>query len=69
MKSGGWSEAFGKQTGMGHVRPDLAAVGTRVAPNLDGGERTAPNLLRGARDLGASVVAGVGELGFGSTRG
>jgi dimethylglycine dehydrogenase len=30
LTSGGWSVAFGKQIGMGYVRPDLAAVGTRL---------------------------------------
>jgi dimethylglycine dehydrogenase len=29
LTSGGWSVAFGKQIGMGYVRPDLAEVGTR----------------------------------------
>ncbi|WP_411837146.1 GcvT family protein [Paracoccus sp. ME4] len=30
LTSGGWSVAFGKQIGMGYVRPDLAAPGTRL---------------------------------------
>jgi dimethylglycine dehydrogenase len=30
LTSGGWSVAFGKQIGMGYVRPDLAAVGTKL---------------------------------------
>jgi dimethylglycine dehydrogenase len=30
LTSGGYSVAFGKQIGMGYVRPDLAAVGTRL---------------------------------------
>ncbi|MBN2630251.1 MAG: FAD-dependent oxidoreductase [Rhodobacteraceae bacterium] len=30
LTSGGWSVAFGKQIGMGYVRPDLAQVGTRL---------------------------------------
>lgn len=30
LTSGGWSVAFGKQIGMGYVRPDLATVGTRL---------------------------------------
>jgi dimethylglycine dehydrogenase len=30
LTSGGWSVAFGKQIGMGYVRPDLAAVGTKM---------------------------------------
>jgi dimethylglycine dehydrogenase len=30
LTSGGWSAAFGKSIGMGYVRPDLAAVGTRL---------------------------------------
>ncbi|PKP75127.1 MAG: diguanylate cyclase [Alphaproteobacteria bacterium HGW-Alphaproteobacteria-6] len=30
LTSGGWSVAFGRQIGMGYVRPDLAAVGTRL---------------------------------------
>ena len=30
LTSGGWSVAFGKQIGMGYVRPDLAEVGTRL---------------------------------------
>ncbi|OCX61101.1 diguanylate cyclase [Thioclava sp. SK-1] len=30
LTSGGWSVAFGKSIGMGYVRPDLAAPGTRL---------------------------------------
>lgn len=30
LTSGGWSVVFGKQIGMGYVRPDLAEVGTRL---------------------------------------
>lgn len=30
LTSGGWSVAFGKQIGMGYVRPDLATVGQRL---------------------------------------
>ncbi len=30
LTSGGWSVGFGKQIGMGYVRPDLAAVGTKL---------------------------------------
>ncbi len=30
LTSGGYSVAFGKQIGMGYVRPDLATVGTRL---------------------------------------
>ena len=30
LTSGGWSEAFGKQIGMGYVRPDLATPGTKL---------------------------------------
>jgi dimethylglycine dehydrogenase len=30
LTSGGWSVAFGRQIGMGYVRPDLAAPGTRL---------------------------------------
>ncbi|MBW0156710.1 GcvT family protein [Sedimentimonas flavescens] len=30
LTSGGWSVAFGKQIGMGYVRPDLAEPGTRL---------------------------------------
>ncbi|MEM9047745.1 MAG: FAD-dependent oxidoreductase [Pseudomonadota bacterium] len=30
LTSGGWSVAFGKQIGIGYVRPDLAAPGTRL---------------------------------------
>jgi len=30
LTSGGWSAAFGKQIGMGYVRPDLAEPGTRL---------------------------------------
>jgi dimethylglycine dehydrogenase len=30
LTSGGWSVAFGRQIGMGYVRPDLAVVGTKL---------------------------------------
>jgi dimethylglycine dehydrogenase len=30
LTSGGWSVAFGRQIGMGYVRPDLAQVGTKL---------------------------------------
>ncbi|MGB8811746.1 MAG: FAD-dependent oxidoreductase, partial [Paracoccaceae bacterium] len=30
LTSGGWSVGFGKQIGMGYVRPELAAVGTKL---------------------------------------
>jgi dimethylglycine dehydrogenase len=30
LTSGGWSVAFGKQIGMGYVRPDLAVTGQRL---------------------------------------
>jgi dimethylglycine dehydrogenase len=30
LTSGGWSAGFGKQIGMGYVRPDLAEVGTKL---------------------------------------
>jgi len=30
LTSGGWSVAFGKQIGMGYVRPDLAAAGQKL---------------------------------------
>ena len=30
LTSGGYSVAFGRQIGMGYVRPDLAAVGQRL---------------------------------------
>lgn len=30
LTSGGYSVAFGKQIGMGYVRPDLAEVGTKL---------------------------------------
>ncbi|MGL6211990.1 MAG: glycine cleavage T C-terminal barrel domain-containing protein, partial [Paracoccaceae bacterium] len=33
--SGGYSVAFGKQIGMGYVRPDLAAVGTRLQVRMN----------------------------------
>ena len=35
LTSGGWSVAFGKQIGMGYVRPDLAAVGTRLQVRMN----------------------------------
>ncbi|MBL4918798.1 GcvT family protein [Szabonella alba] len=34
LTSGGWSVAFGKQIGMGYVRPDLAAVGTKLTVRM-----------------------------------
>ncbi|QYK42976.1 MAG: FAD-dependent oxidoreductase [Paracoccaceae bacterium] len=34
LTSGGWSVAFGKQIGMGYVRPDLAAPGTRLSVRM-----------------------------------
>lgn len=34
LTSGGWSVAFGKQIGMGYVRPDLAAPGTRLTVRM-----------------------------------
>ena len=36
LTSGGWSVAFGKQIGMGYVRPDLAAPGTRLEVKMLG---------------------------------
>ncbi|HEU0220669.1 MAG TPA: glycine cleavage T C-terminal barrel domain-containing protein, partial [Paracoccaceae bacterium] len=30
LTSGGWSVVFGRQIGIGYVRPDLAAPGTRL---------------------------------------
>jgi dimethylglycine dehydrogenase len=36
LTSGGWSVAFGKQIGMGYVRPDLAATGTRLKVKMLG---------------------------------
>ncbi|MFD1882951.1 GcvT family protein [Paracoccus pacificus] len=36
LTSGGYSVAFGKQIGMGYVRPDLAAAGTRVKVRMLG---------------------------------
>jgi dimethylglycine dehydrogenase len=30
LTSGGYSVAFGKQIGMGYIRPDLAVTGTRL---------------------------------------
>ena len=30
LTSGGWSVAFGRSIGMGYVRPDLAAPGTKL---------------------------------------
>ena len=35
LTSGGWSVAFGKQIGMGYVRPDLAEVGTRLQVRMN----------------------------------
>ena len=35
LTSGGYSVAFGKQIGMGYVRPDLAAVGTRLKVRMN----------------------------------
>ncbi len=34
LTSGGWSVGFGKQIGMGYVRPDLAVVGTRLTVRM-----------------------------------
>ena len=34
LTSGGYSVAFGKQIGMGYVRPDLAATGTKLAVKM-----------------------------------
>ncbi|WP_126979419.1 GcvT family protein [Frigidibacter oleivorans] len=34
LTSGGWSVAFGKQIGMGYVRPDLAQVGTKLTVRM-----------------------------------
>ncbi|MFD1913867.1 GcvT family protein [Halodurantibacterium flavum] len=36
LTSGGWSVAFGRQIGMGYVRPDLSAVGTRLKVRIMG---------------------------------
>jgi dimethylglycine dehydrogenase len=36
LTSGGWSVVFGKQIGMGYVRPDLAAPGTRLKVKMLG---------------------------------
>lgn len=36
LTSGGWSVAFGRQIGMGYVRPDLTAVGTRLQVRMLG---------------------------------
>ncbi len=35
LTSGGYSVAFGKQIGMGYVRPDLAAVGTKLQVRMN----------------------------------
>ena len=35
LTSGGYSAAFGKQIGMGYVRPDLAEVGTRLQVRMN----------------------------------
>jgi len=35
LTSGGYSVAFGKQIGMGYVRPDLATVGTRLQVRMN----------------------------------
>jgi dimethylglycine dehydrogenase len=34
LTSGGWSVAFGRQIGMGYVRPDLAVPGTRLTVRM-----------------------------------
>ncbi|MFN3822629.1 MAG: FAD-dependent oxidoreductase [Pseudorhodobacter sp.] len=34
LTSGGWSVAFGRQIGMGYVRPDLATVGTKLTVRM-----------------------------------
>jgi dimethylglycine dehydrogenase len=36
LTSGGWSVAFGRQIGMGYVRPDLATPGTRLQVKMLG---------------------------------
>ena len=36
LTSGGWSVGFGKQIGMGYVRPDLAEVGTMLQVRIMG---------------------------------
>jgi dimethylglycine dehydrogenase len=36
LTSGGYSVAFGKSIGMGYVRPDLAAPGTRLKVRMQG---------------------------------
>jgi dimethylglycine dehydrogenase len=36
LTSGGWSVVFGRQIGMGYVRPDLAAPGTRLSVRILG---------------------------------
>ena len=36
LTSGGWSEAFGKQIGMGYVRPDLVEPGTKLKVRMFG---------------------------------
>ncbi|MDB6180307.1 GcvT family protein [Paracoccus fistulariae] len=36
LTSGGWSAGFGKQIGMGYVRPDLAETGTRLQVRMFG---------------------------------
>ncbi|WP_118133369.1 FAD-dependent oxidoreductase [Oceanicella sp. SM1341] len=35
LTSGGWSVAFGKQVGMGYVRPDLATPGTKLQVRMN----------------------------------
>ena len=35
LTSGGYSVAFGKQIGMGYVRPDLAEVGTKLQVRMN----------------------------------
>jgi dimethylglycine dehydrogenase len=35
LTSGGYSVAFGKQIGMGYVRPDLAEVGTKLKVRIN----------------------------------
>ncbi|TNF14438.1 MAG: FAD-dependent oxidoreductase, partial [Rhodobacteraceae bacterium] len=38
LTSGGWSVAFGKQIGMGYVRPDLAEPGTKLSVRILGAD-------------------------------
>ncbi|MBC7146259.1 MAG: FAD-dependent oxidoreductase [Thioclava marina] len=41
LTSGGWSVAFGKQIGMGYVRPDLAEPGTKLSVRILGADYSA----------------------------